>query len=134
MEKWFNSRLFEHNPKLSLRNCKLVLCHLDIAPRNLLWQEDGSLCLLDWASAGYCPRLFEFCAQWIIEGKDGSFNSILLNSMNPLSDIELGQKEAILCFWRNIQKYSLVPSGIKKCFEFYPSTSSADAGIPTRLE
>ena len=45
--------------------CELVFCHLDIAPRNLLRQEDGSLCLIDWASAGYYPRLFEFGMQWI---------------------------------------------------------------------
>jgi aminoglycoside phosphotransferase (APT) family kinase protein len=107
MEKWFNSRLFPHNPKLTFRSCELVLCHLDIAPRNILWQDDGSLCLIDWASAGYYPRLFEFCVQWVVEGKDGSFNSLLLNSMEPLSDQEIEQKEAILCAWRNIQKYPL---------------------------
>ncbi|KAJ5812927.1 kinase-like protein [Penicillium robsamsonii] len=107
MEKWFNSRLFAHNPTLTLQGCELVLCHLDIAPRNMLWQEDGSLCLLDWASAGFYPRLFEFCMQWIFDGKDGSFNSLLLESMNPLSDHEMAQKDAILCAWRNIQKYPL---------------------------
>ncbi|KAL1881074.1 hypothetical protein Plec18167_003616 [Paecilomyces lecythidis] len=107
MEKWFNSRLLEHNPKLSLQGCELVLCHLDIAPRNILWQDDGSLCLVDWESAGYYPRLFEFCSQWIIEDKDGSFNRLLLDSMRPLSDQESTQKEAMLCAWRNIQKYPL---------------------------
>lgn len=107
MEKWFNSRLFAHNPKLSLQGCEIVLCHLDIAPRNILWQEDGSLCLLDWASAGYFPRLFEFCVQWIVDGKDGCFNSVLLSSMNPLSDQEMTQKEPMLYAWRNIQKHPL---------------------------
>ncbi|KAJ5544173.1 kinase-like protein [Penicillium frequentans] len=107
METWFNSRLFAHNPKLTLRDHKLVLCHLDIAPRNILWQEDGSLCLIDWASAGFYPRIFEFCVQWIFDGKDGNFNSLLLKSMNPLLDQEMAQKEPILCAWRNIQKYPL---------------------------
>lgn len=109
MEKWFNSRLFAHNPKLNLQGCELVFCHLDIAPRNLLWQEDGSLCLVDWASTGYYPRLFEFSAQWIIQGKDGVFNSLLLEFMNrnPLPDHEMAQKEALLCAWGNIQKYAL---------------------------
>ncbi|CAG8098493.1 unnamed protein product [Penicillium nalgiovense] len=65
MEKWFNSRLFVHNPTLTLQDCEFVFCHLDIAPRNILWQEDGTLCLVDWASAGFYPRLFEFCVQWI---------------------------------------------------------------------
>ncbi|KGO55731.1 hypothetical protein PEX1_062240 [Penicillium expansum] len=69
--------------------------------------RDGSLCLVDWASAGFYPRLFEFCIQWIFDGKDGSFNSLLLESVDPLSDYEMAQKEAILCAWRNIQKYPL---------------------------
>ncbi|KAJ5713789.1 kinase-like protein [Penicillium malachiteum] len=107
MEKWFNSRLFEHDPKLSFQDSNLVLCHLDIALRNILWQEDGPPCIIDWASAGFYPRLFEFCAQWVIEGKDGSYNSRLLNSMQPLSDRETAQKDAFLCSWRNIQKYPL---------------------------
>ncbi|PLB48820.1 kinase-like protein [Aspergillus steynii IBT 23096] len=106
MERWFNSRLFAHNPTLNLQGFELVLCHLDIAPRNILWLEDGSLCLVDWASAGYYPRLFEFCAQWIIEGKDGNFNSLLLKSMHPLPDPEIAQKDALLWAWRNIQKYA----------------------------
>lgn len=105
MEMWFNSRRFAHNPKLTLQGCEPVLRHIDIAPRNIL-QEDGSLCLVDWASAGYYPRLSEFCAQWIIEGKDGNFNSLLLKSMAPLPDQEIAQKES-LCAWRNIQKYAL---------------------------
>ncbi|PYI34555.1 kinase-like protein [Aspergillus indologenus CBS 114.80] len=127
METWFNSRLFEHNPKLSFRDCQLVLCHLDIAPRNLLWQDDGSLCLLDWGSAGYYPRLFEFCAQWVVEGTDGSFNSVLLNSMNPLPDTELGQREAILCAWRNIQKY---PFQSKKVKEYRMASRNSSSLIP----
>lgn len=84
MEESFNGGLFAHNTKLALRGHELELCHLDIVPRNILWQEDGSLCLLDWASAGSYPRLFEFCVQWILDGKEGSFNSLLLKSMNPL--------------------------------------------------
>lgn len=37
------------------------MCHLDIAPRNLLYLADGSVCLLDWATAGFYPRFFEVC-------------------------------------------------------------------------
>ncbi|KAJ5253820.1 hypothetical protein N7524_011000 [Penicillium chrysogenum] len=43
--------------------------------------------------------------QWIFDGKDGTFNSLLLESVDPLSDHEMAQKEAILCAWGNIQKY-----------------------------
>ncbi|RWQ93559.1 kinase-like domain-containing protein [Paecilomyces variotii] len=107
MEAWFNSRLFPGEGKVSFRNCNLVLCHLDIAPRNVIWQSDGGICLVDWASAGFYPRLFEFWAQWNIEGKDGSFNRLLLDSMKPLQDHEMAQKWSICRVWYNIQKYAL---------------------------
>ena len=38
---------------------KVVMCHLDVAPRNLLLLCDGSICLLDWAFAGFYPSIFE---------------------------------------------------------------------------
>lgn len=107
MDEWFNSRLRANNPKLTLKGCELVLCHLDIAPRNVMWLEDGTLCLIDWASAGFYPRLFEFCTQWIMQGKDGDFNSKILSLMEPLPDHELAQKDGFLCAWGNIQRYSL---------------------------
>jgi hypothetical protein len=107
MEAWFNSRLLPGEGKLSFQNCDLVLCHLDIAPRNVIWQSDGGICLVDWASAGFYPRLFEFWAQWNIEGKDGSFNRLLLDFMKPLRDYEMAQKSPICRVWYNIQKYAL---------------------------
>lgn len=107
MEKWFNSRLLPHNPKLTLQGRELLLCHLDIAPRNILWQDGGSFCLIDWASAGYYPRLFEFCSQWIIEGKDGGFNSLLLRSVDPLPDQAMAQKEAMIVCLEKYSEYSL---------------------------
>lgn len=107
MERWFNSRLFAGEGKVSFRDCDLVLCHLDIAPRNIIWQPDGRICLVDWASAGFYPRLFEYWAQWNIEGIEGPFNSLLLNSMKPLSDYESVQQLPICRVWYNTQKYVL---------------------------
>ncbi|KAK2799004.1 hypothetical protein FQN50_008631 [Emmonsiellopsis sp. PD_5] len=107
MEAWFNSRLFPGQGTTSFRNCDLVLCHLDIAPRNIIWQPDGTICLVDWESAGFYPRLFEFWAQWNIEGKDGAFNTLLLKSMKPLPDHESVQKWPICRVWYNTQKYAL---------------------------
>ncbi|KAI9841869.1 MAG: hypothetical protein M1837_000339 [Sclerophora amabilis] len=109
MEEWFNSRLLPHESKLSFASCELVLCHLDIAPRNLLWTKDGSLGLVDWASAGYYPRLFEFCTQWVIEGKDGKFNTLVLDAMENLSDREEAQKWPVLRAWSNHQRYYFRP-------------------------
>lgn len=107
MEKWFNSRLFPHEPKMSLKGYELVLCHLDIAPRNTPWREDGCICLVDWASADFYPRLFEFCTQWIIQGKEDKFNKLILDSMESLLEHELAQAEPVLRAWRNFQKYYL---------------------------
>jgi aminoglycoside phosphotransferase (APT) family kinase protein len=107
MEEWFNSRLFQGEGNLSFQKSPLVLCHLDLAPRNIIWQPDGGICLVDWASAGFYPRFFEFWAQWIIEGKDGSFNGLLLDSMSPLRDHETALKKTICRVWHNIQKYTL---------------------------
>lgn len=49
MEDFFNRRLFPHQDpsKISLKGVELVLCHLDIAPRNILWRNDESICFLD---------------------------------------------------------------------------------------
>lgn len=61
LEHWFNRRLEHDGLCLSFKECDFVLCHLDIAPRNMLWLPgDGtSLGIVDWASAGYYPRIFE---------------------------------------------------------------------------
>lgn len=107
METWFNSKLFPGEGEVSFQGCDLVLCHLDLAPRNIIWPPDGSFCFVDWASAGFFPRLFEFWAQWNIEGKDGSFNRLLLDSMTPLRNHEAEQKSSICRVWYNTQKYAL---------------------------
>lgn len=110
IEDWFNSRLFPAQGlrRVTLQHSKFVLCHLDIAPRNLIWHDDGSIYLLDWASAGFYPQLLEFVSQWITEGKDGNFHSILLQAMAPLSEAEMEQKAPICQALYNIQKYSLL--------------------------
>lgn len=49
LEKWFKSRLFpRQGHEVSFSRCKFVVCHRDLAPRNLLWKSDGSVYLLDW--------------------------------------------------------------------------------------
>lgn len=73
VERYFNSRLAKGGFQLDLGQSSAVLCHLDVAPRNILWQEDGSICLLDWEYAGFYPRVLEVCAQRVLLGKDGNF-------------------------------------------------------------
>ena len=72
MENWLNSRLAlypklaleEPNwiAKLDLKSRKLVMCHTDLAPRNIILLDDGSICFIDWAFAGFYPYIFEIYA------------------------------------------------------------------------
>ncbi|KAK7177888.1 C6 zinc finger domain protein [Paraphaeosphaeria sporulosa] len=61
IEDYYNTRQLQRHRHLSLQSFPLSLCHLDLVPRNVLQLKDGSLCLLDWASAGFYPRFFEIC-------------------------------------------------------------------------
>lgn len=107
LEAWWNRRLLPGDPSLCLQNFELVLCHLDIAPRNILWEDGQPPCMIDWASAGYYPRFFEFCAQRMIEGKEGQFNTLLLNAMTKLERVQFLQITPLLRAWSNIQRYYL---------------------------
>lgn len=63
--------------------------------------------MVDWASAGYYPWFFEFCAQLMIEGMEVRFNRLLLDAMTKLDDDEFSQIMALLRAWSNIQRYHL---------------------------
>lgn len=92
---------------VKLQGLKQVLCHLDVASRNILWKDSKVPCLIDWAFADYYPRVFEFCAQLIVEGKDGKFNRLLLNAMTDLEPVESEQIAPMLQAWSNMQRYQL---------------------------
>ncbi|KAK9357782.1 hypothetical protein V1504DRAFT_436424 [Lipomyces starkeyi] len=81
MERWLNVRLPDVESKLALEKYPLVLCHLDLAPRNIIKLEDGSVCLLDWASAGFYPRFFEVCLLKIMEYSHGKYELDLIDRM-----------------------------------------------------
>lgn len=69
MESWFNERLqvchdfgiATHTPTgwFTGRFGSLVMCHLDIEPRNVLLDNTGNLWLIDWAFSGAYPPYFE---------------------------------------------------------------------------
>lgn len=107
VEQWINARLLKHQTPISLQGLQLSLCHLDIAPRNMLERNDGSICLLDWASAGYYPWFFEASEQRLVEGQDDSFHTQLLDCMRQPSAQEKRQIDAILIAHFNCQKYYL---------------------------
>lgn len=82
METYFNRRLVDIVEKLSFFSDKLVLNHLDIAPRNLIWKDDGTLCLIDWTSAGFYPAVFERTSLCInTQLKDLKFANLLVDEL-----------------------------------------------------
>ena len=92
MERWLNFRLPDvEAKKLALEKYPLVLCHLDLAPRNILWLDDGSVCLLDWASAGFYPRFFEVSLLKLMEYTHGDYETTLITRMERLTDDEEAQ-------------------------------------------
>lgn len=52
---------------------------------------DGSLCLIDWNSAGFYPRLFERVALEINIRKESDWNAKLLGLLDELDDGEKAQ-------------------------------------------
>ncbi|KAG9236668.1 hypothetical protein BJ875DRAFT_455860 [Amylocarpus encephaloides] len=105
LEFWFNRRLSKHDPKLVLGGYELGLCHLDIA-RNFLLLQDGFLCLIDWASAGFYPRLFEVCLLRITHGMKGFFVSDVLQ-LGDLTDKEEVHIKSMLQAYNNTARYYL---------------------------
>ena len=71
IESWFNERLLvcqqfgraaPTHPSFTGHFDTLVMCHMDIAPRNLILDGQGKVWLLDWAHAGGYPTYFEEAA------------------------------------------------------------------------
>jgi len=106
MESWFNRRLRKQDPKLRFSESVLVLCHLDIAPRNFLLLEDSSVCLLDWASAGFYPRVFEECVLRITRGLRDSFDEDALK-LRDLTDKEEVQINSMMQAYYNSVRFHL---------------------------
>jgi len=65
MEPWFNHKLgiFGHGDITGkLKDEDLVMCHMDLCPRNLILDKAGKLWILDWEWAGFFPRAFEIAS------------------------------------------------------------------------
>lgn len=88
MEKWLNFRLPDVEQKLVLKGYQLVLCHLDLAPRNIIRLQDGSMCFLDWGSAGFYPRFFEVSVLQITAGTHGTYEEDVMMSLKEMTEDE----------------------------------------------
>ncbi|KAJ5339066.1 hypothetical protein N7452_005794 [Penicillium brevicompactum] len=104
VEEWFNSRLFPGDGQVHFDHIPPVLCHLDIAPQNVIWLDDGRVCLLDWASAGFYPRQLEFASLFF---QEYNFSKMLLQAVgfDYGRDEELRQRICQALF--NNEKHSL---------------------------
>jgi hypothetical protein len=91
IEDYCNTRHLRKHSKLNLKEYPLVFFHLDIAPRNILVLEDGSLCMIDWATAGFYFRLFERCMLELNKRKESDWNDKLLGLLEEIDEDEVLQ-------------------------------------------
>lgn len=106
IEHYFNTRQLQHHHKLAIEGQSFVLCHLDIAPRNIIRLRDGSFCLLDWASAGFYPRFFEICVLRLNAWLQVDFNSQVLCLLEALSQDEESQAQLLQKAYYLAQRYA----------------------------
>lgn len=95
IEEYYNQRQLKRRSHLKLTSYPLIFCHLDIATRNILVLEDDSLCLIDWNSAGFYPRLFERVALEINIRKENDWNARLLRLLDDLDAVEKVQAQLL---------------------------------------
>lgn len=132
MERWLNYRLPDTDCRLCLGIYSLVLCHLDLAPRNIIKLEDGSLCLLDWASAGFYPRFFEACLLRIMEHSHGDYEIALLDRITKLTADGEAQMLLLERSFENGINYSFVSLSPTVCDN--PDLHSVKRSIHETLE
>ena len=85
VENWFNERLAVFETAIDLNSCDLRFSHLDLTRRNIILRPDGSVCFLDWASAGFYPKIFEICCLQLLLSSDPSFFEPLLEELGTLT-------------------------------------------------
>jgi hypothetical protein len=87
LEAWLNKRLALRNKSIDLSSHKLVLCHLDLCRRNIVLEEDNTICLLDWGFAGMYPRFFEITSLSCLNPYDKPYEKPLLQAATALLDL-----------------------------------------------
>ena len=105
IEGYYNARQLRKSQKMNITRYPPVFCHLDLAPRNILVLADGSLCLLDWASAGFYPRLFEICTLRLNARKQGDWNRKILQNLPDVDEDEEIQAQLLQRAYYLGQKY-----------------------------
>ena len=88
IQKWLNVRLTVDRQSVDLSMHQLSFCHLDVAPRNLLILPNDKICFLDWATAGFYPRLFEIWSLQLFQHIFGNpfFQALLQELEEPTAE------------------------------------------------
>ncbi|KAI9816124.1 MAG: hypothetical protein M1832_005131 [Thelocarpon impressellum] len=87
LEGWIDRRLTlgnrykKHFPKTDFSPFPLIMCHMDLARRNIMLLQDGAVCLVDWAFAGFFPSLFEIYTIKSLRARDPDFSDELLRAL-----------------------------------------------------
>lgn len=101
--KYINRRLRIRKRRTSFKGKQLVLVHADLKDDNLAWQNDGRAHLLDWESAGFYPRIFEYCALRLINDKSAQH----IADIFPLTEDDKALADDVFCAWNLEQNYYL---------------------------
>jgi len=84
MEAWLNKRLSLRNKSINLSSYPLVLCHMDLCRRNMVLEENNTICLLDWGFAGLYPRFFEIASLSCLNPYEEPYEKPLLEAIATL--------------------------------------------------
>jgi serine/threonine protein kinase len=106
LNSWLNvrARLGEDGPRFKFELSDCIFCHLDLACRNIIVLQDGSFVLLDWANAGFYPKVFEtYCLRFIAQNQphNYSFASSLLGALESISLWKTDKADEDLIFMLN---------------------------------
>ena len=77
----FGSRHQKRFPKTDFTALPLVMCHMDLVRRNMILLENGAVCLIDWAYAGFFPQPFEIFTVKSLRDRDPDFYDELLQAL-----------------------------------------------------
>lgn len=99
--------IFGKEPKVSFGYIPLVLCHMDLTPRNIMELSDGSICILDWASARFYPHVFEVAMLQLnpfCKNEDKLIEPLLQHGISIQEPTQLAQ---VINAWGNCQRFHM---------------------------
>ena len=84
LDAWLDKRLALQNKSIDLHGSPLVLCHLDLARRNMILRDDNTISLVDWGCAGLYPRFYETTTLPYLSPWDALYQKPLIEATNTL--------------------------------------------------